>query len=185
MRRPSWLCLVPALALGVWTIVLARTENPFSIIHWVNIPFHEAGHVLLMPFGRTLHILGGTLGQLAVPAILAGYFLLKQRGPFSAAVCFWWFGENIVDSSFYMADARALKLDLIGGGEHDWNNLFYDFGLLGEDSVALVSTLTHHVGVALMLLAIAWMAGLALPAPARAALGERHPFLRPLLDPAN
>ena len=38
-----------------------------------------------------------------------------------------------------MADARELQLELVGGGEHDWNELFYRFRLLSEESVATVA----------------------------------------------
>jgi hypothetical protein len=81
----------------------------------------------------------------------------------------WWLGESVLNVAAYMADARELKLELVGGGEHDWNNLFYQFGLLGEDSVRRISGLTRHLGTGLMLLAILWIGLLALPGPVREA----------------
>ena len=62
-----------------------------------------------------------------------------------------------------MRDARDLALPLVGGGDHDWNELFYRFGLLGEDSVQTVAALTHHLGVVVMLVGLAWIACFALP----------------------
>lgn len=139
----------------------------------MNLAFHEAGHLFLIPFGSTLHYLGGTLGQLAVPALLGGCFLLRPpTRPLGAAFCAWWTGENFVNISVYMADARDLALPLVGGGDHDWNELFYRFGLLGTDSVRTVAALTHHLGVVVMLLGLAWVACFALPGGPRDALRD-------------
>jgi hypothetical protein len=146
----QWLYLPPAALLAIWTLRLAAADRPSSFLDLVNLAFHEAGHVFFSPFGQTLHVLGGTLLQLLVPALLAGYFLFR-RGPCSAAACLWWLGQNLVNVSIYMADAREMKLPLVGGGEHDWTQIFYQFGLLGEESVRAVSTITHHLGVLAML----------------------------------
>jgi hypothetical protein len=85
-----------------------------------------------------------------------------------------------------MADARALRLNLVGGGEHDWNNLFYQFNLLDERSVVTISSLTHHLGVIVMLAATVWVGCLALPKSRKEAMSnwmeERFPPLRALLN---
>jgi len=186
-RGISWLHLVPVALLFVWSLALARAERPYPFIDWVNLAFHEAGHLFLRPFGQTLHILGGTLMQLFVPALLVGYFLLKQEKPFSSAICLWWFGENFINISVYMADARDLKLALVGGGEHDWTQLFYQFGLLGPEPVARIAAGTHHLGVLVMLAAVAWAGAFALPPEVRASLrdrlAEKAPALGGLLGP--
>jgi hypothetical protein len=152
----------------------------------VNLPFHEAGHLFLAPFGQTMHFLGGTLGQLAVPTGLAVYFLLKRREPFAAAACAWWLGENFADISVYMADARDLALPLVGGGDHDWNNLFYTFGLLGQESVAAVSSWTHRLGALVMVASLVWLATFLLTGESRrrfeAAVEAHLPALRALVS---
>ena len=148
--------------LAFWTLRLSTAATPSCFLDLVNLAFHEAGHLFLLPLGETMHFLGGTLGQLAVPAGLAACFFVAKRQPFAAAVCGWWTGENLVNISVYMADARDLQLPLVGGGDHDWNNLFYTFGLLGEESVRNVSALTHHAGVIVMLSGLAWAAALLL-----------------------
>lgn len=171
-RGASWLILVLAIMAGIWTLRLASAEQPHCFLDWINLPFHEAGHIFLAPFWRLAHFLGGTLMQLFVPALLTGYFL-HRRSPFSASVCFWWFSENFLNISVYMADARELKLELVGGGEHDWNEIFYRLGLLGQESVESVSAFTHHLGVVMMLAGVTWMICLALPAGVRDTLSER------------
>jgi hypothetical protein len=133
-----WGLVLAATLAGAWTLRLAAAAQPHCFLDWVNLPFHEAGHLFLAPFGRLLHFLGGTLMQLVVPALLAASFL-KRRSPFSASACLWWLGESLLNVSVYMGDARDLRLELVGGGEHDWNEIFYRLGLLDQDSVAGIS----------------------------------------------
>ena len=149
--------------LATWTLRLGSGAQVGCCLDWVNLAFHETGHLALAPFGGTAHFLGGTLGQLAVPVGLTAYFLVRRREPFAAAVCGWWSGENLIHVAVYMADARSLQLDLVGGGEHDWNTLFYQFGLLSEPSVARISSLTHLLGTLLMILGVAWAGTTLLP----------------------
>jgi len=184
-----WLRAVIVLGLGYWTVRLGSAAGAGCFLDLVNLPFHEAGHLFLTPFGQTMHFLGGTLGQLAVPIGLAVYFLVFQRQPFSAALCSWWAGENLVNISVYMADARDLALPLVGGGDHDWNTLFYQFGLLGASSVARVSTATHRAGVVVMLASVVWAGYFLLADGARSSieawLERRAPALRYLIDPGS
>ena len=183
---PSFLVGLLALPVAWTTLTRSLGWSVWSFIDYVNLPFHEAGHIFFSPFGSTLHILGGTLGELLVPALLCAYFLVRDRRPPGAAFCFWWFGENFVYIARYMADARNLTLPLVGGGDHDWNELFYRFGLLSEPSVARVSSLTHALGVVLMFAGLAWLAYFALPERTRAsirdALTGRWPALALLLE---
>jgi hypothetical protein len=133
-----------------------------SLLHLVNLPFHEFGHILFRPFGRFITSLGGTLGQLLFPFVCLSVLLLKTRDPFGGAVCFWWFGENFLDIAPYINDARAGVLPLIGGntghsspyGFHDWEYLLTESGLLRYDHV--LARLSHVFGSLLMALAIVW-----------------------------
>jgi hypothetical protein len=178
--------LLLLLPVAWTTLSLSFGWSAWSFIDYVNLPFHEAGHLFFSPFGSTLYILGGTLGELIVPALLGAYFILKDRRPAGAAFCLWWFGENFVYIARYMADARDLDLPLVGGGDHDWNELFYRFGLLSEPSVARIASLTHLLGVVLMILGLAWLGFFALPRRRREAIREelttRWPVVAFLLD---
>ena len=188
-RNTEFWVAAPLLAvLGFWTARLGSGAQTFCFLDRVNLAFHEAGHLFLAPFGTTMHFLGGTLGQLAVPFLLAGYFLVvRPTRPLGAAFCAWWLGENLVDISVYMADARDLALPLVGGGDHDWNELFYRFGLLGEDSVRAIATGTHRLGALVMLLGLAWIACFALPGRMRQtlrdAVSRRAPAMQFLIEP--
>lgn len=181
-----WMRLLAGAALGAWSLALAWRDNPWSFLDWINLAFHEAGHLFLLPFGETLHFLGGTIFQLLIPLGLTLHFLCRFS-PFSASCCFWWFGQNFLGIATYMADARELKLPLVGGGENDWNHLLYEWGMLGEDSVRALSTATHAAGVAFMAGACLWMGFLALPPALQESLAgplaQRLPWLRKLYFP--
>jgi hypothetical protein len=125
---------------------------------FLNLAFHEAGHVFARPFGSTIQYLGGTLGQLFVPSLLIGYFVWRTRQPLAAAVSAWWLGESFVNVSIYMADARELALPLVGGGDHDWNELFFRFGVLDQPAVTAISNTTHVVGTVVMAVGLCWVA---------------------------
>lgn len=162
-------CRVALLAgLVVWSWVLIGLdyrsgEMNESFLHRPILVFHEAGHVLFMPLGHWLMVLGGTLGQLIMPAILAGALLIKNRDPFGAAVGLWFFGVSVLDVAPYMFDALHPQLMLLSGttgeeGGHDWIYLFSSLGLLAKSQ--LIGALTHKLGALVVLLALGWGAWL-------------------------
>ena len=130
------------------------------LLHAVNLVFHEAGHVFFSPFGRFLHVLGGTLGQLIIPAVVTGTFLW-QRNTFGAAVGVWWLGESFLDISPYINDARAGQLMLLGGvtgseveDYHDWEVLLTKLNMMPHDQS--LARLSFSIGSLLMLTAMLW-----------------------------
>jgi hypothetical protein len=133
-----------------------------SFLHLVNLPFHEFGHLLFRPFGELMTSLGGTLGQLLMPAICLWVLLVRTRDPFGASVALWWLGENFLDIAPYINDARAGELPLLGGntgqsapyGFHDWQFILGETGLLHLDQT-LAGT-SHLIGSLIMLAALAW-----------------------------
>jgi hypothetical protein len=140
---------------------LRTNEIGASFMHRVNLVFHEAGHVLFMPFGHFMMVLGGMLGQLLMPAIAGSVLLLKNRDPFGASVALWWLGQSVMDAAPYINDARDLQLMLLGGGTgadrpgtHDWESILLDLGLIEhERAIALAA---DRLGEALLLAALAW-----------------------------
>jgi hypothetical protein len=152
-----------------WNFIVTPLETNYtgeSFLHLINLPFHEAGHVIFIPFGRFMTILGGTLGQILMPIICLGTFLLKTRDPFGASVAFWWTAESMMDIAPYINDARALDLMLIGGvtgketDGHDWNNILTMLDLLEWDH--RLAHLTYNAGILLMLGSFLWGAALLL-----------------------
>jgi hypothetical protein len=169
-RRPDparfWgrAALYALLFVWGWRFLLSSVAGNYvgtSFLHWVNLPFHEAGHVLFGPFGDLLRALGGTLGQLLVPAVCLATFLLRSRDPFGASVALWWLAENFMDIGPYIADARSGELLLLGGvtgqdvpGYHDWENVLGDLNLLRYDQT--FGALAYDLGRLLMLAAFVW-----------------------------
>lgn len=131
-----------------------------SFLHLINLPFHEAGHLLFMPFGRFMMFLGGSLGQILMPIVCLATFLIKTRDPFGASVALWWTAENLMDVAPYINDARALDLMLVGGvtgketDGHDWENILSMLGWLEYDQ--RLAHLVYNAGILLMLGSFAW-----------------------------
>ncbi len=156
------------LVWGFWLMSSTIADNAVgqSFLHLVNLPFHEAGHIFFRPFGAFMQSLGGTLGQLLMPAICFGVLLTQTRDPFGASVALWWFGENFLDIAPYIDDARAGVLPLLGGnfghsapyGFHDWEYLLTESGLLGLDHA--LARASFALGCLIMLAALAWGAAL-------------------------
>ena len=154
-----------ALALvTVWGVLLAAVDyrvppESFSFMHSVLLPIHEAGHVFLRPFGEFMTIAGGSLFQLLLPFGIGVAFLVKQRDPFGAAICFWWTGASMVDLAPYIWDALEPQLILLGGhtgedGPHDWIYLLERFGSLRRAHTWGVAA--HHLGTLMMAAGVAW-----------------------------
>ena len=161
-----WL-LIAGLAWLTWSVVRTPLNTPVadSFLHLPNLVFHEAGHILFMPFGRFMSVLGGSLTQLLIPIVCAVAFARQQEDWFGAAVCTWWAGENLVDLAPYIADARALQLVLLGGRTgaevegHDWEYLLTAMGLVHRD--VMLGQTARFLGALVMIAAIVWAIALA------------------------
>ena len=146
-RQILFAALVP---YAVWLVFAYQ----YHFLDGVNLLFHEAGHVFFGIFGRTLHVLGGTLGQLVFPVATAVHFARRERF-FDAAVCVLWLGESLMYAGVYIADANRRALPLINDGIHDWYWLLTRFGLLpwAEALGAAVHGLASLVVIGALLLA--------------------------------
>jgi hypothetical protein len=108
-----------------------KKDNYFSPLDFVNLGFHEAGHIFLGFFGRFIMMLGGTIFQLLVPAVCLVH--LKRRGAnLGWQLCLFWLGESLLNVSIYAADAVKQALPLVGGGEHDWTYLLTETHLIAH-----------------------------------------------------
>lgn len=152
-------------AFVVWgfyfiSLDLRTNEIGASFMHRIDLVFHEAGHVIFIPFGQFMRILGGSLGQLLMPAIVIGVLVVKNRDNFGASIGLWWFGQSLKDLGPYINDARDLQLQLLTGASqdvpetHDWANILIDLGLImREKKIALGADI---IGSLIILLALAW-----------------------------
>lgn len=122
-----------------------------TFIHGPNLIFHEAGHVLFMPFGQFMMILGGSLFQCALPFSLMLVFHFRENNTLWALFCLWWTGQNLTDVALYISDASTRYLPLIGGmseDAHDWGNLLAMMNILEYDQT--FGLITHYSGMILM-----------------------------------
>ncbi|MEB3355327.1 MAG: hypothetical protein VKK04_01175 [Synechococcales bacterium] len=151
-----WLALHTVFGSPHYTIqgFLNNRDSLMMFLHGVNLIFHEAGHVFFAIFGRFLMILGGSLFQIMVPAGLCAYFwLTRQR--FASAIALWWTGQNFLDVSIYVRDARDRELPLIGGLDetfHDWHNILLQLGLMRWDD--LIANHVYGIGIGIYLVAL-------------------------------
>jgi len=157
--------IIVFLFILVWSINFFRfpmesNHSGESFLHLVNLPFHEAGHIIFMPFGRFMSALGGTLGQLLIPLACFFTFLIKTRDTFGASAALWWTGENFLDIAPYINDARDLNLLLLGGvtGKevegHDWEFILGKLQALQYDHT--IANIIHKAGIFVMILSLLW-----------------------------
>ncbi len=125
------------------------------ILDGANLAFHEAGHPIFgLLLGERITVYGGTLGQLVFPAVVAASFWWRRETA-SFAIALLWLAENLWNIARYMADARAQELPLVGGGEHDWTEIFSRWGMLAHDTG--VAGFTRTLGWVLMLAVLVWL----------------------------
>ncbi|WP_340104121.1 hypothetical protein [Rhodohalobacter sp. 8-1] len=119
---------------------------------------HEAGHTYSSILGnRTLTILGGSLYEITLPAFILGYFWYN-RISLGVQFGFYLVGAAFISVGFYVSDAGARQLPLIGGpGDfaHDWGNLLSSWNLLYYDA---------EIGLGLTLIgAVCYLAAISVP----------------------
>jgi hypothetical protein len=146
----AWLCFY-----GLFLLYAYLNHSGFLILDYVNLIIHEGGHFFFSWFGETIHILGGTLGELIVPLLCAAYFFWKRETTAVAFSLFWFF-ENFPYIGTYMADARTASLPLVGSDESDWTILFGQWGLLQQDQK--IGGAMRALGWIGMITAAAWLA---------------------------
>jgi len=155
------------LRLGLAVLAVRLASRPIvsnavgeSFLHLINLPFHEAGHIIFAPLGRFMQILGGTLGQLLIPAIVTAIFVYQLQ-PYSGSIGLWWLGESFMDIAPYIDDARAGQMMLLGGvtgseveDYHDWQGILGRLGMMQYDHA--LARAAFSLGVAIMLTALCW-----------------------------
>lgn len=152
------------VAFAVWGFFLIRKDYRNgdigeSFIHRPLLIFHEAGHIVFMPFGEWMTIFGGTLGQLLMPLVITVALLWKNRDPFGASIGLWLLGVSVLDVAPYVYDALQPQLMLLSGttgeeGGHDWIFLLSSMGALAKAQV--YGAVIHKLGALVVLLALAW-----------------------------
>jgi hypothetical protein len=145
------------VVLGCYVLFLLyayRDTSGFLILDYVNLMIHEAGHLFFGWGGRTLMLLGGTIGELLVP-MLCGAFFFFHRQTYGLAFSLFWFFENFLYIGTYMADARACALPLVNSDIGDWTILFGQWAVLPYD--VRIGHLMRQLGWLGMLGVVVWL----------------------------
>jgi hypothetical protein len=127
----------------------------------LTLVLHEAGHLLFAAFGQTLMLLGGSITQLALPALVAMYLLWRQHDWFGLVVGACWLSFSTFELATYVGDANKGQLPLVSFGDdaiHDWDALLTRWHLLNHCD--LLATLLRAAAAALALAALtfgAWL----------------------------
>jgi len=151
--------VVACVFYSLFLLQAAQGSGVLLMLDLVFVPLHEGGHLLFRWFGELLMVAGGTLLQLGVPLMLAAFFFF-QRQVQGTAFCAFFFFEQFLPISTYMADARAQELPLLTVGDsdqviHDWNYLFGRWGVLGHDTQ--ISQIFRCLGWIGMIGTVGWM----------------------------
>ena len=152
----------------LYAMDIGDAEINASFMHLIVLPIHEAGHLLFIPFGRFMSILGGSLLQVLLPLVLMASFVFgfggSRRDNFAASLMLWWAAMSVIDLAPYIWDAFDPKMMLLGGQTgaesdgHDWQNMLGDLGLIKR--AHLIARIAHKLGLVVMLAACAWGAAL-------------------------
>ena len=101
----------------------------------ITFGIHELGHVLFLPFGEWMSVLGGSLTQLAAPALSAVLFF-RQPDFFAVTVAGVWLSTAMYELAVYVEDALTMTLPLLSMADeayHDWNYLLTSMNMIQWD----------------------------------------------------
>lgn len=159
--KPNVPRLVTAVIASLYFLSIAydpMADGLWNFLSLVDLPIHEAGHLIFRLFGEFMMIAGGSIFQVIVPAAFFGYFV-QRRQFFSGAMVLFWVGQSILNVWVYADDAVRMKLVLLTGltgsegSFHDWNYLFTSTGLMNYHG--LISGLIRFSGTIVILAAAA------------------------------
>jgi hypothetical protein len=145
--------IVITLASAIYCFYYFTTLGQGHFVDNVNLPIHEAGHVIFFAFGKFMTIAGGSIMQILIPIVFAIYFYTTNQ-KFSSGIILYWVAINFFSVGYYASDAVKMQLDLLTGDSsgHDWHNMLAMLGQLNH-TAAITSTI-YALGVVTVLLGI-------------------------------
>jgi len=120
----------------------------------VDLIFHEAGHAVFRIFGsELLMVMGGTIMQLLVPAVVTFYFFTHNQ-KFSSSITGIWLAQSFFNVVVYERDAWTMELPLLGGDGviHDWNYIVTELNLVGQ--IKTLGNIIYGMGLVVIMLSI-------------------------------
>lgn len=183
--------LLPVMGWVLWNVLTGRAHDgplhePFGSL---TLVVHEAGHAAFSWLGSPfLTAAGGTVFQLAVPALVAWLFA-RQREWMGVAVGLFWLGTSLRGAGVYAADALVQVLPRVspwGGAEdvlsHDWTYMLLRVGRISK--AGALGEAMQAAGTLVMAGALvfgAWVASVmagATPATPPAGTTRRSPWIQ-------
>ncbi len=150
--RWRYIFIAGVVAVLAYFPFIAHTRVP--VLGWLDLAFHEAGHVLTMWAPQTFYILAGSLGQIVMPLLFVFYFL-NRRDWAGFSVTLAWTATNLADVSVYVADAPYQDLPLLNENMiHDWAHLLGALGPLGPGHLSWAAPLSTGLYVSGAFLAL-------------------------------
>lgn len=145
-----WIASVILLPIVVY---YAYNQGKFTVVDYINLLIHEGGHGVFSVFGKFIYTLGGTLMQIIIPGMFVVYYWINRKTVMTQ-IFLVWLGESLINVSVYAADARAHKLQLLGGNKvyHDWTYLLNQMNLILYDRE--VGTFFYILGILVFILAL-------------------------------
>ncbi len=166
-RLLAWRYVAGIVACAYFGYFPFVQDRRVPLLGWVDLGFHELGHMLTYPFPDVVTALMGSVTQVAVPLGLAAYFVFRHKDRLGVALCLAWAGASAYDAAVYIADAPYQRLPLIGG-DHDWAFLLGPRAFDALSSAGTIAAAVKGFGAVLVLagLGVA-IAGLVVEDPAR------------------
>lgn len=133
--RIGFTILWAVFLLSLFDHLASRSGFTGTLVYFLVILPHEAGHFLCSPFGWFLSVAGGSIWQILLFVIFGFIVLFRKRRNEALG---WWAvaGHSLINLSTYIADASARSLVLIpipDPSRHDWGNILEHLGLLKYD----------------------------------------------------
>lgn len=122
------------------------------IFYNFNLIIHEFSHLLFIPLGEFMHMLGGTIGEFIFPVLFL-ICALRDSQQKVVSFCLLWIGFNIITTAVYMKDAVRLEIPLLmQDARHDWLYIFGRLKVLNQAEI--IGNITLAIGIGFVLLAL-------------------------------
>ena len=154
MSRVPWRTaanVAAGIACAIAAVWVATGGSTALGLSYVDLGFHELGHLVFSWAPGLVPVLAGSVLQIAVPVGLALYFMVRRES-YAAGLLFAWAATSAANVSVYAGDAPTQTLSLLGNGVHDWAWILGSVGHM-EWATPLASGI-RWFGVALALIGL-------------------------------
>jgi len=126
-----WIPSIIILPIALYWIF---NRGEYGLLDNIDLVIHEAGHFFFRFFGKFIYTLGGTLMQIIIPSIIAGFFFRNEYRT-GVQVALLWLGQNFINISVYAADAiqQPVFTTVKYPVKCNWHYLLNETGLLNYD----------------------------------------------------